>query len=49
MPVSVPAPETDLRAGLRSAIRRDWRLVYLGVACCVAIAAALILVAVGVL
>lgn len=30
-------------------LRRDWLLLYLGVACCVAIALALILVAVGVL
>lgn len=43
------AHEPDRGADLRPPPNRDWLLVYLVVACCVAIAFALVLVAVGVL
>lgn len=41
--------ESERSAERRFPFRRDWLLLYLGVACCVAIALVLILVAVGVL
>ncbi|MEO8092411.1 MAG: hypothetical protein ABI726_06860 [bacterium] len=47
--MSARAPEADLAAARRSSLRRDWLLVYLGLACCVAIAVAVVLVAVRVL